>query len=369
MTTNSNPNSDFNQNGPPPDRESSVIEPLWQEFCTLYPEDEDCFAELCKLINTNERLRCKKCDGSEIGIGSNMRVGKCISCNGQVWYTAGSFFEGIKKPKAWLGAIWLKGKGVNLSAGLLNRLTKVATSTAWTILKRLDLVVHAQLELEQNAHIVPSYMYASAICRRSLATPANQHPHSEEAEMNSREFETQMPPGAESDADGCYTGPSGTQQLSKLEMEVLEHLANGKLQFEEVCNLVQQPVGKVSATLAMLDMAGLIERLEGDFYHLAPKPFDRPDLSNSDQPNPEVVASIIATIAYIRSGFHGVSRKYLQLFLASHWCFANRLRWSPESLLKACSQFPPIKNERIRQFVSPLRVRVYPTLEGQLTSA
>jgi hypothetical protein len=63
-------------------------------------------------------------------------------------------------------------------------------------------------------------------------------------------------------------------------------------------------------------------------------------------------------IGFIAQEFHGISRKCLQLYLASFWCTNDSIRWAPGSLLKACLSHAPIRQEQVKNFVSPTRVLI-----------
>jgi hypothetical protein len=61
-------------------------------------------------------------------------------------------------------------------------------------------------------------------------------------------------------------------------------------------------------------------------------------------------------VGLISREFHGISKKCLQLYLASFWCSSDRVRWAPGVLLQACLRHAPIRYEQILNFVSPSRV-------------
>lgn len=63
-------------------------------------------------------------------------------------------------------------------------------------------------------------------------------------------------------------------------------------------------------------------------------------------------------LGLISNEFHGISKKCLQLYLASFWCTVDRSRWAPGALLKACLSHAPIRYQQILNFVSPARVMI-----------
>lgn len=63
-------------------------------------------------------------------------------------------------------------------------------------------------------------------------------------------------------------------------------------------------------------------------------------------------------IYFLRQYFHGVSRKYLQLYVVAFCCFRPESRWEKRSILRACLQHPPIKYCELLEFSSPSLLKV-----------
>jgi len=66
----------------------------------------------------------------------------------------------------------------------------------------------------------------------------------------------------------------------------------------------------------------------------------------------------------IGENFHGVSKKCLQLHLASLWCAIDRQRWSTGAVLFVCMQHAPIKLIDVFNFISSDRVSIGLALPG-----
>lgn len=71
---------------------------------------------------------------------------------------------------------------------------------------------------------------------------------------------------------------------------------------------------------------------------------------------PELKRAVSQFVGLISHEFHGISKKCLQLYLASFWCTSDRVRWAPGSLLQACLRHAPIGYAQILNFVSSSRV-------------
>ncbi|MFA6209326.1 MAG: hypothetical protein WC714_07885 [Candidatus Obscuribacterales bacterium] len=72
----------------------------------------------------------------------------------------------------------------------------------------------------------------------------------------------------------------------------------------------------------------------------------------------DVKLAVSQFVGLISHEFHGISRKCLQLYLASYWCIFDRVRWGPGVLLRACLRHTPISYEQVLNFVSAPRVMI-----------
>jgi hypothetical protein len=349
-----------------PNNNDPVLTLLWEAFTVAFPTEKDCVRELYRMINDENDCRCKFCGCEKIVETHKMRAGKCGQCYREFWYTADTFFDGIKKPIAWLGAFWLMQQGVSFSAGDLARLAKVSISTAWIILKKIKMVLQECWVVESKGIEISSTHFAPAICRRSLETPANRHPHAEQDEMEKRVMTNE---GGVGSAEILLAGSSNNKkdqavkELDESEKKVYEILSTGKLDLDGIFQQTHIPVGKLSSILTVLEVRGLIECLPGDLFKHNELSSTSNQASNIQFLNcadlsPSAIVSIADGVNFIRSNFHGISRKYLQLFLAAHWYYVDKDRWPGGTLLKTCSRFRAIKYRDILSFVSPLFVKV-----------
>ncbi len=72
-----------------------------------------------------------------------------------------------------------------------------------------------------------------------------------------------------------------------------------------------------------------------------------------------VSAPLAGQIGYfLRQFFHGVSRKYLQLYVVAFCCYRPESRWEKRTILRACLQHPPIKYGELLEFSSPNLLKV-----------
>lgn len=61
---------------------------------------------------------------------------------------------------------------------------------------------------------------------------------------------------------------------------------------------------------------------------------------------------------FLRQFFHGVSRKYLQLYVVAFCCHRPNSRWEKNSILRACLEHPPVSYAQLLEFSSPPLLKV-----------
>lgn len=66
-----------------------------------------------------------------------------------------------------------------------------------------------------------------------------------------------------------------------------------------------------------------------------------------------ITMAIASAISFIRKYFHGVSNKYLQLYIAAFWCQTDRETWKKGSVLKACLKQRPISYAQLLHYQAP----------------
>ena len=101
----------------------------------------------------------------------------------------------------------------------------------------------------------------------------------------------------------------------------------------------------MTGALVMLELAGLVTQLPGQWFKRNTLKRTNEDTSGNGQTmageGVEDINSstIAAAISFIRSTYHGVSRKYLQLYLAAFWYHTDKKYWHEGALLEACQYF------------------------------
>ncbi|HEY9867964.1 MAG TPA: hypothetical protein V6D08_02050 [Candidatus Obscuribacterales bacterium] len=304
--------------------------------------------------------------------------------------TAGTFFDHMRTPRAWMAAMWLIGHGVLISSVAFHKLVGITQSSAHNLLTKIRMAI--QSEMPHDCLAISSRVFSEIFTQRSRQTPARSHPRAEQEEFDTQEFERSAGAvcgqGGEEGRDASDRVPVPSNlpvppaypeeqlhtarktessagqpgdNLSPEEHRVYELLKGQDLACDELIQQTGFPAGAVSATLVLLEMAGLVERLPGAVYtrrngtaseSLPAQPAEIEALSSDDK---KAVDSFKKTI---RRVFFGVSRKLLQPYLAAFWCYMDRARWSADALFSTCIRAGPLSYKDMLEYVSPPLVKL-----------
>jgi hypothetical protein len=211
---------------------------------------------------------------------------------------------------------------------------------------------------------VPSRMFTHVFCKRSRLTPARAHPKAEQEEFDNPKAADETKTKQHSLADQSANAEA-IANLSEEERDIYLRLSNQPVHFDKLFALTGMSAGTLASNLMLLELAGLVERQSGDRYVLAgTNRIDEvsPDLSGlPGDPGHRTVMMVADSAKFIKYTFGGISRKYLQFYLAAYWCYRDRVRWHKRSLFRACLRFPPIRSEQMMAYVSPGLVRILPS--------
>ncbi len=374
-----------------PATKQAILAFFWTRFNTEFPTEEDCLEELYRRAAQEHLLKCRNCGNADILKNYGERVINCRQCKKETWLTAGTFFNRIKHARPWVAAIWLMEHGISLSSSKFQKLVGIAYSSALNIFKKLTTVIQGQMG--EDGLVVPSSLFSILFCKRSRETPARAHPiaeerierkllddgvanklsASEDLAAASSTLVTSIVKFA-SDPNSLSKAPEATNSdieetthaggLYGSEKEVYDLLSTQPVQFDIICDRTGMPASKVSSALTMLELAGVVIRVAGDRYvRNVSKPSGQKTAVQSSGctvSTAETTMNVAAVINFVRRNFQGISRKYLQNYLAAYWCTVDKTRWSLGSLLQACLRSDPISYDEILDYVSPPLVKMLP---------
>lgn len=345
---------------------------LLEEFDARYPGEDYCMEALLAKIADD---KCYRCGSQDIRRKFGSRYAWCCSCRTKLSFTAGTFFSGIEEARPWLAAIWMLEHDVDINPHQFHIMVGIAYSNAWRIFRKLQFVIQHCVDTEEEALIIPSAWFEDVFLRRSRETPARQHPVAEQWEMEKEASADNFSAAAQASSQAR---DAGFGDLGFDERMVFDVLSEKPMHFDELTTKTDSSVSKLLSILTMLELKGFVGSPFSDHYvrctpqlpGLACKSgcanFAGRDnwRASYESLSSEGKVSVETAIAHIMETFMGISRKYLQNYLAGVWCRYDRKRWSDGTLLTACKRFEKISSERIRHFVSPLMVKIMPGLRA-----
>ncbi len=317
-----------------PSDEEALLCASWAAFRNELPTFQACVASLQEMTELDGKLRSPCCFELQPEGTYGERNYKCPKCKQLVWVTAGTFFDGIKDPITWRGAIWLYEEGLTPTATDLERLSGASYSSCWEICRKLNMVILEQIL--DGLTPVESAFFQEIIFRRTRVTPAGKHPRAEQAEIE----EDSLDAADEEILD----------DLTEKQISILQNLSQEPVHFDVLCAKANTPSTDVSAFLMLLELSGTAQRLVGDRYVRIKKSKKMRDVE--DLP-PELKLMISAFKNFVRAKFQGISRKYLQLYLAAFICYLNREKWERGRILHACWQRRKIRRKDLLNYVTP----------------
>jgi biotin operon repressor len=390
-----------------------------------FPQESDCREELYRRRRLASEPICKKCGCKNFRRKPGSLSGKCLSCKTEQSLVIDTPFYKLKKPRAFLSMMILLEEGYAFNSAQFADERDIGDSSSWAMRIKINIAIANTMKYQDNVALVRSEAFASAIGRRSRVTPANEHPIAEERAMREAcsaggnnantddeditETPQQDASSATTDGDdhsgenakspknskneNAKTGTNllieaGANTLNGIQREIYETLTDTPKSLENLIEVLGSSSGELASALTMLELEGFVIRLAGDRYvrdtasdksdpqqKLLPKQNQMqarppilpalPTLSNQNgltiANNADLTPLIEEAIEFIRNVFQGVSRKYLQLYLADFWrVSAHRAGGIPFSIFEACCESLTTGTAEIRAFVTPLMVKMVP---------
>jgi len=308
----------------------------------------------------------------------------------------------------------LAENGAVFTANDLACLLESAYETAWRIHSEIKHTLLTEIERLGIGEVVPSHAFGDLIYKRSSETPANQRPIAEESKLveetriawESSQFgpsgsrtETYMSwkdssngnvNGTRKAGNSTTATPSNTTSnvpgLNGLEQKIFESLTDEFVSIDKFVIDLNVDISDLFAAITTLELEGLIVNGAGNQYARAKIPgqssqsLPRSFLPSSargiptsmlpplnlrlnnktraSKPHAEKSPDKISTIIdFLDEIFHGISRKYLQLYLAWYW-FCNDTQKLPISLFRASYVLGSISGPKLKTYNSPLMVRI-----------
>ncbi|MDX2106565.1 MAG: hypothetical protein SFY67_09200 [Candidatus Melainabacteria bacterium] len=317
------------------------------KFESKFADEQTCMNYV--LHKLAKEVRCKECQGGNVRRLARSRDCICNDCGTISSLTAGTIFNGVRKIGPYLKMIWLLERGLAFNCFQIHKHLGIAYSTCLAIFKKLSTVIKDLMENREKK--IGSALFMPIFMKRSRLTPLNEHPQAEQKmaylkvtvkdEFNKSSEDVELKLGS----------------LSDFDRKVYELIRVGKIDLDNILQKLEATVHDVMLPLFELEDAGLIERLPANYFALKDNSNSHLHQNLDAQPySHKLKKHVSKCLLFLREKFRGISRKYLQNYLAVFWCWTDRKTWGPNSLLRACLRSPEISYHQILTYETPLDV-------------
>jgi len=339
-----------------------TIAGLWAAFRSKYPNEESSAVFIRSQFFCSSKIMCHDCTTENRLSSFEQRFIKCGNCKRKIWLLGGTFFNRVRRFRPWLAAIWFIEEGVVITASEFARLLKVATSTALMIFKKLSMVIESRME--KKSEKIPSAHFSKTFYRRSRETPAGRHPREEETAAAGRGGKNPRARMPLIKVD-CVNERAATEKerklvnslIGKAEKQILSLVSDNPVSFDRLCKQANLPINEFSAALTNLELFEFVRRLSGDQFVLGDSPYASTVKGAPSRKLVERRRSITSRfVDFVRANYRGISRKYLQNYVALFWAYVDKKMWAEDSLMSACIGYREIRDHEVISFITPLDV-------------
>ncbi len=377
---------------PDNDDGSPLTEEAKLDFCLAkfreeFPSAKHCIDGVFNALH-KDGPECPHCGSSDIHRVSGERFMHCRSCKKKIWFMVGTAFECTHLLLPRFGYIMILSNGLSISKEEFYKRFDIDKKTATKIFHELTAII--EIFMQEEMFCVPSLAFIDSFLRRSRVTEARKPPSSEQEEMErwveeswkgqaGERVDVEISPSMREDAMADLQPESarheeqvetlmiveaqreGESQPSESNEKVYAALSDEPVYVEELLQKTGMALSEVNATLTMLELAGLVKQLFGNQY-VRVIPGWTAAVSGSSGAGTSwarrAMEAVMDFMEFIAKTFRGISRKYLQRYLA-YWWYIRRAGEHSESLLDQCLSVGPIRDEDIRSYVSPLMVKSF----------
>ncbi|CAN5549068.1 hypothetical protein BH11CYA1_BH11CYA1_41950 [soil metagenome] len=360
------------------DDNQEALAQLWPLFEAEIPDNETALNFVLRKLFELNLINCHCGNNSpEQFKRLDERRLECFGCARKIRFMAATRFRYVKHLKAWLGAIYLKERRVLITSYRLTRLCNIAAATAHNIVTTLSYHLHQEMEFTHgdNVHTASLNAFLEVLFRRSLISASYIHPSKPPEKENSddspvtekseraknrrqkkkKKAEEQSDSGTDESTNTA--ADSSCDELNEDEKLVFEIIKQIPISQDSICKLTHLSAAQVSSALVMLELMGLINPQPGNLFTRRKKTRNHTYTNQLEESMRLLLKRAFQTIEAI---YGGVSRKYLQLYLAAFWCHQDGARWKRDSLLKILLRGEPVQIQEILGYVSPLVVALTP---------
>lgn len=399
---------------------------LLDKFNSDYPDEPSCWKYIISKLRVLGLLNCRICGSPDVIVSDDFRVLFCQDCAAESRSTAGTFFHGVRKVRAWLFSIWISEHGFYVSSKWFASAISIAQSSALHIIK--STLLAAERNFDDVASLEVSLSNLNRFfAKRTILTPALLKPSqeldesfvydthsqskpsdagresesgkndyteivdvdfeaidlsmnapsmkdsaassfdSETLSSSSSPFEFEVSSAVES-ANECGTldGQGANSENHRLS-SVYRSLGTTPLTVDQIAAITGLDWQEILAALTELEFDGLVTGLAGGSYILSNTNVDGVVLRSENFASEQSKGfDAKADAEYTRENFyisvrcffrvildiaHGVSRKYMSLYLAcaNHLVIADL----DESFIEICLRTGYLGRKVLRSYIAP----------------
>jgi len=211
----------------------------------------------------------------------------------------------------------------------------------------------------QLAKPLDSKVFMHIFKKRSRQTPAEEHPQAEQRVVESRvKSRMKEGKGAQENVTRESERLAKIEKLSAFNRKLYDLISIEKIDLDSLIQKLKVEHRDLILPLTELEDLELIEKLPANYYRVK-KSSDQATSSKDvegEQHSNNMKKRIQDCKDYIRETFDGISRKYLQSFVAIFWCVGDKRNWGKNKLLNAYMQSPEITYSQILNYETPPEV-------------
>ncbi len=285
-----------------------LVNSSFKKFCLTFPTEDSCWDELYRLMNVGGMIYCRACSSARVVLKKCRRKFRCQDCRKSYSLTAKTFFNRVRKLRAWFAAIWLTEDGAFVSSNWFASLLDIAQSSALHIQRSVLGAIDNHQKLQGGERcLVSTEHFIDLFIRNSLVTLRWEHPAFEEAyeqnltapEVSDEAVDTHsggadcsssatLLPAPQTAQDGAHKcAPEHVSaetveaifntlfeneqyaELNVLEKSILRLLVNGSVSADRLADMLSINTVELSISLTELELCGLIEPLPGARFGLS----------------------------------------------------------------------------------------------------
>lgn len=306
---------------------------------STFPTRSHYFEVICQFV-APDGVRCE-CGVMNTQRKFGERTLRCRGCNVKIFVTANTFFHGVKRPEAYITALFVLSVGIAISDNEFAKRVGIAQSTASSVMYEVaDAVAQGMVDTA----LLETSDLKRAVGKRSKETPAREHPFAEQADKE-KSINLQKKP---------IPAKEQIEPADPIENAIYNLLLAKPMSLDDLFVRSGLAESVFLSKIAMLEIYGFINAVPGNIFTAVPR---YSVLKKSKVARAET-AEVKRFIDYVRCTHHRVSRKYLQRYAVRYWCFIDADNCTFEALVALLVPSSRRGYKQLISYVSPLQIEI-----------